>query len=349
VTTTPRGSVCRSAPAAAALACACARAAWLLGWLFAALALLGATGALGASDAAEFFRGKRLTYIVPTKPGGGYDTYARLIARHLPKHLPVKAVEVRNVPGASHLIGMQQLFVAAPDGLTLGTFNSGLIYAQINRVEGMDRDLRELSWIGKAASDVRVFVVGTHTGIGSIAQLRQGGRTLHLATSGKSSASNYETGMVIRLLGLDATPVHGFVGTEAELAVMRGDIDGLLGYYSALREFTEQGNGRILFRIGEGPAELAAVPELGSLLSAPEAQRFVALVAAQASLGRLTVAPPGVPPARLAVLREAYLRTLADPELLREAAAMRLPIQPLDGAAVQERISRLLAQATPGP
>ena len=326
-----------------------ARRASLLGWLFAACAMLGASGAMAASDAAEFFRDKRLTYIVPTKPGGGYDTYARLIARHLPKHLPVKAVEVRNVPGASHLIGVQQLFAAPPDGLTLGTFNSGLVYAQINRTEGMNRDLRELSWIGKAASDARVFVVGAHTGIASVEQLRRGGRTLHLATSGKSSASSYETGMVIRLLGLDATPVHGFVGTEGELAVMRGDIDGLLGYHSALRDFVEQGHGRILFRIGAGPAELAAVPELGSLLPAPEAQRFVELVAAQASLGRLTVAPPGVPPGRLAVLREAYLGTLADPELLREAAAMRLPIEPLDGAAVEQRISHLLAQGTPGP
>jgi tripartite-type tricarboxylate transporter receptor subunit TctC len=326
-----------------------ARPAWLLAWLLAASAMLGASVALAASDAAEFFRGKRLTYIVPTKPGGGYDGYARLIARHLPKHLPVKTVEVRNVPGASHLIGMQQLFAAPPDGLTLGTFNSGLIYAQIDHSEGMNCDLRELSWIGKAASDARVFVVGAHTGIESLEQLRQGGRTLHFATSGKSSASNYETGMVIRLLGLDATPVHGFVGTEAELAVMRGDIDGLLGYYSALRDFVEQGHGRILFRMGAGPAELAAVPELGSLLPAPEAQRFVELVAAQAALGRLTVAPPGVPPERLAVLRDAYLRTLADPELLREAAAMKLPIEPLDGAAVQERVLRLLAHAASGP
>lgn len=143
--------------------------------------------------------------------------------------------------------------------------------------------------------------------------------------------------------------MHGFVGTEAELAVMRGDIDGLLGYYSALRDFVEQGNGRILFRIGAGPAGLAAVPELGTLLSAPEAQRFVELVAAQAALGRLTVAPPGVSPERLAVLREAYLRTLADPGLLRDAAAMRLPIEPLGGAAVQEKVSRLLAPAVPGP
>jgi tripartite-type tricarboxylate transporter receptor subunit TctC len=328
---------------------ACARPAWLLAWLLAVCALFAATGALAASDAAEFFRSKRLTYIVPTKPGGGYDAYARLIARHLPKHLPVRTVEVRNVPGASHLIGVQQLFAARPDGLTLGTFNSGLIYAQINGAEGLNRDLRELCWIGKAASDARVFVVGAHTGIGSVEQLRQGGRTLHLATSGKSSASNYETGTVIRLLGLDATPVHGFVGTEAELAVMRGDIDGMLGYYSALRDFVEQGHGRILFRIGAGPAELAAVAELGSLLPAPEAQRFVELVAAQAALGRLTVAPPGVSPERLAVLREAYLRTLADPDLRREAAAMRLPIEPLGGAAVQEKVSRLLAQAVPGP
>lgn len=324
--------------------------AWLLRCLLVVFVALAApAGAAEGDAAAEFFRGKRVVYIVPTKPGGGYDAYARLIARHLPQHLPVKAVEVRNVPGASHLIGVQQLFAAEPDGLTLGTFNFGLIYAQITGAGGAQRDLRELGWIGKAATDARVFVVGAQTGIGTVAQLRQPGRTLHLATSGKASASNYETSTVIRLLGLDATLVHGFGGSEAELAVMRGDIDGMLATWSALREFVAQGRGRILFRIGAGSAELAAVPELGELVSGEEARQFVALVAEQAALARLTVAPPGLPADRLAVLREAYMRTLADPALLREAARMQLPIDPLDGAAVEQRITALLSQRAPAP
>jgi len=324
--------------------------AWLLRCLLVVFVALAApAGAAEGDAAAEFFRGKRVVYIVPTKPGGGYDAYARLIARHLPQHLPVKAVEVRNVPGASHLIGVQQLFAAEPDGLTLGTFNFGLIYAQITGAGGAQRDLRELGWIGKAATDARVFVVGAQTGIGTVAQLRQPGRTLHLATSGKASASNYETSTVIRLLGLDATPVHGFGGSEAELAVMRGDIDGMLATWSALREFVAQGRGRILFRIGAGSAELAAVPELGELVSGEEARQFVALVAEQAALARLTVAPPGLPADRLAVLREAYMRTLADPALLREAERMQLPIDPMDGAAVEQRITALLSQRAPAP
>ena len=296
-----------------------------------------------ANDAAEFYRGKRLTYLVPTKPGGGYDTYARLIAKHLPKYLPVRAVQVRNVPGASHLIGLRQLDAAPADGLTLGTFNTGLIYAQIKGLEGMDVDLRRLGWVGKASSDPKVLVVGRQAGLPGIESMRKPSRDLHVASSGKASAASIEMNLIARALALKVKPVYGFAGTEAELAIMRGDVDGMVGTYSSLRGFIEQGHGRILLKVGNAPAELSAVADLAALVTDATGRRIAQLIAAQSSLGRLTATPANVPADRLAVLRDAYRRTLDDAELRREAATMKLPIVAMGGEEVSRLILSLLA------
>ena len=108
----------------------------------------------------EFFVGRTITYIVATNPGGGYDTYARLIARHLERHLGGARVVVKNVPGAANIVGANELYAASPDGLTLGTFTIGLVYSQMVGEPGVRFDLGRLSWIGKAATDPRVLTVG---------------------------------------------------------------------------------------------------------------------------------------------------------------------------------------------
>lgn len=308
-----------------------------------ALALSPLAAARAEDNAADFFRGKRLTYIVPTKPGGGYDAYARLIARHLPKYLPVKAVQVRNVPGAGHLIGLRQIQEAPPDGLTLGTFNTGLIYNQFRGEDDMRVDLRNLSWIGKASDDPRVLVVGPRSTARTVGDLIAARRHLLFAGAGKGTASDIDTALIAQSLGLTVKRIQGFGGAEAELALLRGDIDGMVGSYSSLRDFVEQGHGRILLKVGEAPQELAAIPELASLTKDARGARIAMLIAAQSSLGRLTVAPSRLPAARLALLRGAYQRTLADPELLREAAMQQLPIVPMAGEKVAQHIERLLA------
>ena len=96
----------------------------LLVGMAAAVALAGSAM---AQEGADFFKGKTMTYIVATSPGGGYDTYARLIAKYMEKYLPVSNIIVKNVPGAGHIIGANQLYAAKPDGLTIGTFNTGRI------------------------------------------------------------------------------------------------------------------------------------------------------------------------------------------------------------------------------
>src|ERR1700754_1735403 len=124
---------------------------------------LMATGLLvhpaNAQTGADFYKGKTVTYIVASAAGGGYDLYGRLVAEFLQKHLPGSTVIVKNIPGAGHLVGANTIYASKPDGLTIGTFNTGLIYNQLINLDGVRFDLAKMSWIGKAASDPRVFTM----------------------------------------------------------------------------------------------------------------------------------------------------------------------------------------------
>ena len=106
-----------------------------------------------------------MTYIVSTAPGGGYDLYGRLIAEYMQRNLPGSTFVVKNVPGAGHMIGANTVYASKADGLTIGTFNTGLIYNQLIKADGVKFDLTKMSWIGKAASEPRVFVVGSQSPI----------------------------------------------------------------------------------------------------------------------------------------------------------------------------------------
>ena len=135
-------------------------------------------GALSPSDPREFFKGKTMTYIVATERGGGYDTYGRLIAKYLGKHLGLARVEIRNLPGGGHIDGVNQIHAASPDGLTLGIFNTGVVYAQLLRNPAVHFDLGQMSWIGKAGDEPRVLTVSAKSGLRSLDDIRNAGRPL---------------------------------------------------------------------------------------------------------------------------------------------------------------------------
>ena len=136
-----------------------------------AVGLYLATSVAAQAQGADFYNGKTVSYIVATAPGGGYDTYGRLVAEYMQKHLPGSTFIVRNMPGAGHLIGANAVYASKPDGLTLGTFNTGLIYTQIASHKGIRFDLNNMSWIGKAATDPRVIVVASQSPIKSVADI----------------------------------------------------------------------------------------------------------------------------------------------------------------------------------
>lgn len=311
-----------------------------LGFFF--LTIVALSTSVVADDAMEFFKGKRMTYIVATKPGGGYDAFARMVAKYLPKYLPVQAVAVKNVPGAGHMIGLHQLYTSKPDGLTIGTFNHGLIYVQMFHIQEMEADFRKMKWLGRGSTDVRMFVVGNKSGIQSFSDLRN--RETLIGSGGKTQSSNIEMELLARTLGFRIKPVYGFTGPEIELAMIRGDIAGTLAFGDSTRAFLEEGNGKALFYIGrERPSYLANIPALDSLVSDPKTREVTKLIRDMTELGRLIAAPPGVPDDRVALLREAVMKTLTDPELIKDAENLKLGIDAMNGAEVESRINTLLA------
>src|SRR5690349_2217473 len=125
-----------------------------------------------AQDAREFFKGKTVTYVVATAAGGGYDLYGRLTAEYMQRYLPGSTFVVKNMPGAGHLIGANFVGSARADGLTMGTFNTGLIYSQLAQIDGLRIDLTKMSWIGKAGTDPRTIVMAAHTPYKTLDEIR---------------------------------------------------------------------------------------------------------------------------------------------------------------------------------
>src|SRR6185503_9337350 len=112
-----------------------------------------------AQGNADYFKGKTVSYIVATAAGGGYDLYGRLVAEYMQRYLPGSTFVVGNLPGAGHLVGTNTIYASRADGLTIGTFNTGLIYNQLVGLPGMKFDLTQMSWIGKATTDPRVLAI----------------------------------------------------------------------------------------------------------------------------------------------------------------------------------------------
>ena len=308
-----------------------------------AIGLCLSTSAPTWAQGVEFYNGKTVAYIVATAPGGGYDTYGRLVAEFMQKHLPGSTFVVRNMPGAGHLIGANAVYASKPDGLTLGTFNTGLIYTQIASHKGIRFDLNNMAWIGKAATDPRVIVVAAQSSIKSFEDIANSREPLNFATSGPGGA-NY-----VEILGLTATmklPIKmlsGYNGVDDQLAMRRSEIIGTIASRSAYDQFVKNGYGRYIAQFGGLEVDL---PQMSTMVTDEDSRRLVQLVSVQGDISRLTAAPPGTPPAQLAALRAAYKMALEDEDLRARAKKSEMPIEPLYGEDVAKAVANALRQPT---
>jgi len=307
----------------------------------AALIVAGWAGSALAQSGPEYFNGKTVTYIVATEPGGGYDTNGRLVAEFMQKHLPGSTVVVQNMPGAGHIIGANYVYASEPDGLTIGTFNTGLIYSQLAGNEGIKFDLAKMSWIGKVASDPRVVVVSKQSGIESFEQLTSLKEPIKFASAGVGSASTIETTMLVDTLDLPIQVITGYNGNDDQLAMRRGEVQGIIGSRSTFQQFVDEGHGKFIAQIGGSQTD---VPQLSSLISDEEGQKAIALVESQSNISRLTAGPAGIPDDVLKTLRDAYAAATSDPEFLKKAETLGLPVDPLVGDQVAQAVSKAMDQ-----
>lgn len=311
------------------------------------LALAGVALLLAAPASAAgsgYFRGKTITYIVSTGPGGGYDSYGRLIARYLQKHLDGSRVLVRNVPGAGHIVGANTIYAARPDGLTIGMFNTGLIYDQLIQRQGVLFDLNKFSWIGKAANDTRALMLSKTSGFRNIDDLLKAKGTIKFAAAGVGSAAYNDTRILADALHLNVDIVPGFTGNEGEMSMLRNEIVAEVGTAESMADFVKQGHGFFALAISGDPSALPGVPRASQYVKDERGKRLLALVNTLSEIGRLTAGPPGIPANVLNEERQAFDEVMKDPQFLAEAKKLGLDIHPANGAAVQAAIRAALNQ-----
>lgn len=313
------------------------------------LALVGAFAAVVFSAApafaqtgADYFKGKTITYIVATSPGGGYDTYGRLVAEYMQHYLPGATILVRNVPGAGHLIGTNAIYAAKPDGLTIGTFNTGLIYNQLIRHSGVRFDLEKMSWIGKAANEGRIMAIAQQSPIKTYRDLIAQKQPVTFAAAGIGSAAYVETVMLTAALKLPIKILTGYNGNDDMLAMRRGEVVGTISARSTWEPFVRNGYARYIAQIGGDQKD---VPQLATMVDDPDAKALIALIQTQSDVSRLTAGPPDIPPDRLAALRNAFRMAMEDKELLAKTEKLGLPIEPAYGDAVLQMIKEALKQS----
>jgi tripartite-type tricarboxylate transporter receptor subunit TctC len=314
-------------------------------WLAAAGTLTAAALAAApapAQNGAAWFNGKTVTYIVATQPGGGYDAYGRLVAEYMPRYLPGSTFVVRNMPGAGHMVGTNFIYAAKPDGLTIGTFNTGLIYNQLIKHKGVRFDFEKMSWVGKVANDARAIAIAVQSPIKSYQDLAGSKQVVNFAAAGIGSAAYVETVMLTAALKLPIKILTGYNGNDDMLAMRRGEVIGTISARSTWEPFVRNGYARYIAQIG---GEQKDVPQLASMVDEPGAKALIALIQTQCDVSRLTAGPPDIPPDRLAALRSAFRMAMEDKELLAKTDKLGLPIEPAYGDTVLEMIKAALKQS----
>lgn len=297
-----------------------------------------ASGAWAQSDA---FKGKNVTYIISTSPGGGYDFYGRLVAEYMQRHLPGSTFVTKNVPGAGHIIGANAIYGSRADGTTIGTFNTGLIYNQLVGLDAIKFDLTKMSWIGKASEEARALVIGVGSPIKTFDDLRYSKQPVNISSSGVGSAGYVEIKILQEAFKLPIKIIPGYGGAEDQLAIRRNEVAGTIGNKSSNEEFVKNGYGRFIGQIGGSDPN---VPQIMSFAENDNARALIALIQSQGDLGRLTAGPPGIPAGQLDALRAAYKAALEDKELQGKMAKGGWSVEPAYGEEVAKMVRAALTQ-----
>jgi tripartite-type tricarboxylate transporter receptor subunit TctC len=330
-------------------------------WAAIAAVLVLAATAARADPVADFYRGKTIRIVVGFGSGGGYDVYARVLSRHLGRHIPGNPnVVVQNMPGAGGLRAANFIYAAAPkDGTTIGTFSRDMpLLAVLGTNSGVQFDPRKFTWLGSSSSfadDAYVLIVRADAPATSIAQAtRPGGPTLVLGGSAEGAPGN-DVPMILRdTVGLNVKVVGGYPDTAAMfLAMERGEVNGRTVDLSTLRTFRSNwlqpdGGMRVLIQFARTSRHplLADVPTARELASTDDARALIELTELPYGMARPFAAPPDVPAERAQALQAAFLAAHQDPQYLEEAAKLRIDVSPASAADVLRTIERI-AGASP--
>ena len=318
--------------------------------LFALCGLVATSVPQATADAvAEFYRARTVTVVVSSSAAGGYDTLARVIARHIGRHIPGNpAFIVRNMPGAGGITATNFLYNNAErDGSVIGLVQNNTPFEPLFGTKEARYDPIKFNWLGSPSSETAMVLIWHTVPISSVADL-----TTHEVTVGVSGANStpaFFTRLMNAMLGTKMKPINGYPGqNDVLLAMERRELDGHpSAFFSSVRTtrpgWLREKTARAILQYGRQKlAELDDVPFAPDLVAKDDDRLVMQAAFAPLALGRPFLVPPGVPSERVVALRKAFAATMADPDFLAEAETMGLGVNaPRTGEQMQEVMDRV--------
>ena len=303
-----------------------------------------------AHGAAPFYEGKTIRLIVGFSAGGGFDTYSRLIGRHMGKHIPGNpTIVVENMPGAASLVAANHVYnVANPDGLTILNFHGNQVINQLIGKPGIKFDARKFEYIGIPTQDNVACAFHKSSGITTFDALRNPKTPVKLGGVAPGDTTYNTAKLLIAALKLPIQLVAGYKGTaEIKLAAESGEVAGGCWQWESIKSIWRQGldagDVAIVLQVNPKPhRELAKVPN--AIDFAPnENSRLLLKYGGHdpAAITRPYAVAPGTPKDRVAMLRKAFAAALKDPELMADAKKLRLDTNPLTGEEIEKIVVQL--------
>lgn len=317
--------------------------------LCAVLAVSAATGAAHAQSVEAFYRENNISIIIGYNPGGTYDVYARLAAKHLPKHIPGNpAIVAKNVPGVGSLKAANFLYEQAPrDGSVIGVVSQSVALQQVLKHPAVRYDARQFNWIGRLTSAVEVTVVWHTVPVKTITDARK--REVIIGGTSARSSTDTNHKVMNAIAGTRFKMVLGYKGTTgAMLAMERGEVEGslavvqnlLIGKPEWLREKKVSVLVQYSLKRHRAFPDAPAMVEFGDT---DEDKQILSLYGSTAEVGRSIMTPPDVPAARLAALRAGFVAMLKDPAFLAEMEQRKMELDPTTGEELQSLVRSTFA------
>ena len=310
-------------------------------------ALLAPPAGVSSAQAADFYKDKTLKITIGFPPGGGFDANARLLARHIGRHIPGHPnVVVVNAPGAASATSVAHLDVNMPtDGTVIDEFNFGLLGASLMQPDKTPFDFRRYAWIGSIAEDTTTCFVWRDNPPKSIADMR--GHHYLFGDAGAGSSEDLNTKILQRVFNLDIAEAKGYAGSaEVRLALQQGEVEGMCGSWSSVpADWLHNPKFHPLMRTSQStPDGMApAVPYILDIAPGDNARQIIRFLTAGGALGRPFIAARAVPRERVDILRKAFAAAVKDPDFLAEAKSQRLPVSPHTGEEAETIVEQLYA------
>jgi tripartite-type tricarboxylate transporter receptor subunit TctC len=316
--------------------------------LLAGLISIGMPSLANADDTEQFYTdNNEVTILVGQGPGSNIDSWARLVGKHMTKHLTGHPnFVVKQMPGAGTLVLVNQLYSSAPkDGTVLASFSASIPIQVLMGIENAEFDPRKFGYIGSPETSNHACAISTASGVKSVDDAKE--KEVTMGASGPTTAGAYVPPLINNLIGTKFKVIDGYQGApEVYLAMDRGEVVGQCAKLdSMLRnegDKIKSGAYKILFTLNEGRApETPDVPSVFELISNPEERDLLSFIRSSTRLGRPFAAPPGLPEERLAALRKAFNETMKDPEFLADAKTQKFEVTVTSGEQLQTLVDNL--------